>query len=492
MRIRPGRVQPAKVAAVAAALCVAVTACGSNVAPETVAQANGQYGAASSQGAVPGEEPGTVTGADPGTSAADGGDGSLPGSGPGADGAGDDTAADTPGGGTDQPKPPVSKVASCDGFDNDQPGVTSDKIVVANASDISGPVPGLFESAQQGTKAFFSYFNATTSLCGHEIEVLALDSRAEGGADQQAYTKACSDSFAAVGSMSSFDSGGARTAEECGLPDLRSTTVTPERRACSTCFSAQSVSPNLVPSSMPKYWLGKEREATQHVALLYVNVGAAKVNSESFKVAWERSGWKIDYFEGIDTSEFNYTPYVQAMKDRDIDFVVYAGPYQFTIRLQEAMQQQSFEPAVFLQDSTIYDAAYVEQAGEVGNGSHVYSTTALFDDYSIAEMKLYRDWLRRVSPDAEPNMYGLYAWSASRLFAEQAAALGGRLNRETLVAALSKVRNWTGNGVHAPQQVGARTTANCIKIFRLNDARWSQVSPGDYMCGPLIDTKVGG
>ncbi len=35
--------------------------------------------------------------------------------------------------------------------------------------------------------------------------------------------------------------------------------------------------------------------------------------------------------------------------------------------------------------------------------------------------------------------------------------------------ALNKVRDWTGNGLHAPQQVGAKTTANCEKILQLND-----------------------
>lgn len=103
-------------------------------------------------------------------------------------------------------------------------------------------------------------------------------------------------------------------------------------------------------------------------------------------------------------------------------------------------------------------------------------------------MQLYRSWLNQVSPNAVPNYYGLYAWSAARLFAEQAVALGGKLSRSTMVAALRKVKNWTSNGLHAPQQVGAKVTTNCVKIIQLHDGKWSQVSPGNYMCGPLIDT----
>jgi hypothetical protein len=106
-------------------------------------------------------------------------------------------------------------------------------------------------------------------------------------------------------------------------------------------------------------------------------------------------------------------------------------------------------------------------------------------------MALYRSWLDQVKPGAVPNYFGLYAWSAARLFVEQAVALGGKLSRASMVDALSKVKNWTGNGVHSPQQVGAKTTANCQSILQLNGGKWSQVSPGDFMCAPLIDSGEG-
>jgi hypothetical protein len=148
------------------------------------------------------------------------------------------------------------------------------------------------------------------------------------------------------------------------------------------------------------------------------------------------------------------------------------------------MQQQGMD-AMFMQDSTIYDQGYIDQAGSLANGTFVYSTTALFDS-NIPEMKLYRAWLDQVSPGAHPNFFGMYAWSATRLFVQEAVALGGKLTRKSLIEAVSKVKNWTSNGMHAPQQVGAKTTAECYKIFQY-DGGWKQVSSGDYLCGPLIN-----
>jgi hypothetical protein len=170
--------------------------------------------------------------------------------------------------------------------------------------------------------------------------------------------------------------------------------------------------------------------------------------------------------------------------------VVYVGPYQNTVKLQQAMDQQDFDPTVFLQDATIYDERYVEQAGSLGDGTFVYSSTAMFDDPKNEEMALYRSWLSQVSPGAVPNYYGLYAWSAARLFVQEAVKLGGGLDRASLVAAFAKVEDWTSNGLHVPQQVGARTTYNCAQIIQLNGGTWSPVSGNGFQSGPLID--VGG
>ena len=473
----------------AGVLCAALAACGSQLDPDAVAQVNG-----TTSGGVVGAE-GTGTGTEDPT----GGDlaGDAGGDGGTDDGAGSDVSGDTGGGGDgaqgtgDNSATGGAKAGSCEGFEN-QTGITDKTITLANVSDISGPVPGIFESAQQATRAYAAYFNSTNDICGRKLEVQLLDSRADAGADQQGYTKACDEAFAAVGSMSAFDSGGAGAAQACGLPDIRSTTVTPERRDCSTCFAAQAVDPGLVPSAMPRYFLGKYKNATQHAALLYINAGAAPVNAGAFRSAWDKAGWNVDYYEGIDVSEFNYSPYVQEMKNKGIELVVYVGPYQNTVKLLDAMKQQGFEPDVFLQDSTIYDQRFVEEAGANGDGVFAYSTTALFDDTTIAEMALYRSWLDQVKPGAVPNYYGLYAWSAARLFVEKAVGLGGKLTRASLVAAMKGVRDWTGNGVHSPQQVGAKTTANCQSILQLNDGRWRQVSPGKFMCAPLIDSGTGG
>ena len=463
-------------------LALSLAACGSNLSPKEVAQTGGDPALGSASGGsaagVPGEEgavpgaPGTVPGA-----GSSGGSGSVPEGGapgaPGGDGAAPPaTGENAPGGDGDS--------ASCDGFKN-QVGITDDKIVIANASDISGPVPGLFESSQQATKAYVAYFNATTDICGRKLEVLALDTRTDAGADQQAYTRACAEAFAAVGSMSGFDNGGAATAQSCGLPDLRATAVLPERQACTTCFGAQAVDSSTFQNAVPDHILKSYPDGAENAAMVYINAGAAAPNAENQVRAMERRGMNFVYVKGVDIAEFNYAPYVQQMKDAGVEYVQWIGPYQSAVRLAQAMQQQSFAPEVFALDPTGYAADYVESGGDAVEGTRVFINTALFTDKN-PEVQLYLSWLNQVSPGAQPSYFGLYSWSATRLFVEQSLALGGKLSRQQLIAALGKVDDWTSNGLHAPQHVGSKKTSECWRWIKLDGGNWVPDGSAKYLC----------
>lgn len=489
---------PRLVLACSAALVLALTACGSQVDPDTMARMNGQgvlIGAdgqpvVAEDGAVPGALPG-----DPGAGAV----GSGTGGGDTTTGATSGGSAGGPAAGGEAPAGEGATAAdggvragSCAGFRNST-GITDTEITIANVADISGPVPGLFQAAQDATKAFVAFYNATTpdGICGRSLRLSALDTRSDAGGDQQAYTRACDEAFAAVGSVSSQDQGGAATAEGCGLPDMRAFTVTPQRSDCVSCFSAYSIKPNLLAESFYSYWTEREPQASQKVAVYYVDVPAAEVNARSFAAGWDAQGGETVRVQGIATSEFNYAPFAQQMKDDGTELVMYFGPYQFTIRLQEAMQQQGVE-ALFLTDPTVYDSRYVEQGGSAVDGTFVYSVVQLFDNARIPEMVLYRQWLERTAPGSVPNYYGLFAWSSARLFVQKATELGGKLTRPALVDALKTVREWDSNGIHAPMQVGSKTTPGCVKMLQLDGSTWKQASPGDFLCGRVFDTGVGG
>ena len=472
----------AAISVLAGIVAVTLAACGSQLDPETVRAANGTVagglgeagavgGELSSGGAVAGDTGGTTTGGG-GTTSAGGttSGGSAAGGGEAATGTGQNSATGT------------TKAGNCDGFKN-QTGITDDKIVIANASDISGPVPGLFESAQEATKAYIAYFNATSDICGRKLELMELDSRTDAGADQQAYAKACEGAFAAVGSMSAFDSGGAATADKCGIPDLRSANVSAERQACDSCFGVQSANPSSFQNAVPDHIIKNYPKAADNAAYLWINAGVGPLNAQNQARAMERRGMRFVYKESIDVSEFNYGPYVQQMMDKGVEYVQFLGAYQQAVRLAQAMRDQGFKPDAFVLDPTGYDARYVESGGDAVEGTKIFINIAMFEEArSNREMALYQQWLQQVKPGATPTFFGVFSWSAARLFVEQSIALGGRLTRDTLVDRVRSVDNWTSNGLHSPQHTGSKQTGDCWRWIRLQNGRWVAEGPTQFQC----------
>ena len=383
------------------------------------------------------------------------------------------------------------KAGNCGGFKNG-PGITDDAITIGNASDISGPVPGLFETAQDATKAFVSYFNTALpgGICGRKLVLKTYDSRTDASADQQAYTAACDEVFAMVGSVSAFDLGGAKTAQNCGLPDLRGGSVTYERNACTTCFGVQAVNTNFFQNAVPDFVKKEYGGAAKKAAFLYTDAGAAAQNAKAQVKAMERRGMDFDYVQGIPTDAFNYTSYVQQLKDKDIEVVFFTTSYQFSARLRQAMKQQQYEPKLYLRDPTDYNPEYVEQSNGAADGTVVFTNFTPFEEAgSNRPLATYLGALQQSDPGADPQFFGVFAWSAAVLFTQLATQLGGKLTRASLIDATRKVSNWTAYGLHAPQPVGSKGTGECWRFIELDGESWKPVGGSKYSCTGLTSTQ---
>jgi ABC-type branched-subunit amino acid transport system substrate-binding protein len=385
-------------------------------------------------------------------------------------------------GGSKAPAGSDVKAGSCAGFKN-QTGITDKTITLGNSSDISGPVPGLFTSAQQATKAYVAYFNATSDICGRKLQLNFYDSRTDAGADQQSYVKMCDSVFAGVGSMSAFDSGGAATAQKCGLPDIRSASVTRERNACTTCYGVQATDADEFENAVPDFFMKNYRDAAQHAAFLYLNAGAAAQNAKTQIAVEKKRGMKFLYTAGIGVSEFNYGSYVQAMKDKGVKWVQFLGSYQAAVRLAQTMQQAAFKPQIYLGDPTVYNQDFIKTGGSAVEGAVAFVDFTPFEEAGgNKEMQLYRQWLAQVAPGAEPTFFGLFSWSAAKLFVQQALKLGGKLTRSSLVASMRSVNGWTADGLHAAQPVGAKHTASCWRFLQVKNGKWVPFHGRGYTC----------
>lgn len=477
-------------------LSLLVAACGSRITPEQRAavlgnsggQPGGGVGAAGapSGSASPGAGgAGSTVGAS-GAGADGGGGGGSGGSGSGGSGGGSGGSGNSGNSGDG------SLDVACEGSGGStDTGVTGDSITIANISDISGPVPGLFEDAQLAVKAFVSYFNSTHGrLCGRALQLETYDSRTDSGGDREATLRACQQAFALVGSMSAFDQGGAEPAADCGIPDIRTASTTKKRQQTPVSFGTKAVYVKEVPAVLPNTLKKRFGNASQKAAYVYLNAQAPRQNYQAFSTAFEKAGFNYIYEQGIDVSEYNYAPYVVEMKQQGVEFVQWLGDAQHGARLAKAMAEQNFEPEAFVMDTTAYTDEFVNQAGSAADGLVVYTDAALLEEMgSNPEMQRYSKWLAQVAPDAEPTYFGLFAWGAARLFVREAADVGPELTRQALVEEIKGVHEYTGNGLFSPQNVGGKHTAKCQSFIQLQGGEWSRITPDEgYHCGGLIQT----
>jgi ABC-type branched-subunit amino acid transport system substrate-binding protein len=367
--------------------------------------------------------------------------------------------------------------ASCTGFTNST-GMTNSEITIANASDLTGPVPGLYAAAQQATQAYAAYFNSSADICGRSLNVDALDTQTSSAGDQQAAAAACTDAFAMVGSLSLFDNGGAGDVAGCGIPDLRARPSTATRRDVATSFGVSYPDLGSAPAAVADYFTQNQSAATQHAAMLYLNVGSYPTQATSEMAAWQSTAFNFVYSAGIDVSAFNYATYVTAMINKGVKYVQFDGPPQNAIRLAQAMKAQAFSP-VFVVDSLTGDDPFAASGGADVDGTFRFTDAVLPFDPPTGELALYEHWLQVVAPGATPSVAGIYAWSAAMLFTRQAMALGGNLNRASLVTSLSHVSGWNSDGLTAPEAVAAKTPAACVRVYHLVSGEWVR-GPGSW------------
>ena len=366
-------------------------------------------------------------------------------------------------------------VASCRGFAN-RVGITDRTITIANVSDLTGVAPDQYRSATQAVRAYVAYFNANARICGRKLKLLALDSGGDPTREKAATVTACRSAFAAIGSASTADDGGAARAQLCRLPDLRAQAMTPARYQCSTCFATNTVEPFTFANAVPDYFLTHAPAASQAAGMVYLNADPWAGRAEKTGLAEDARGWTFNRIDGIDLAEFNYSPHVAQLKSAGVKLVQFVGYPAAATRLAQAMDSAAYSPDVFLLDSDLL--------GRVGGPAFegAYVPVNITANAKNAELVRYRTWLHKVAPGAQPTASGYFAWSAARLFTEQARALGGRLNRPNLVAALRNVHRWTDLGLHAGQDVGGKKNGNCWRLLRRTDGVWAPVGGTTYRC----------
>jgi len=400
----------------------------------------------------------------------------------------------------------VSSGPTCTGGGATDIGVTTNQITLATVSDVSGVQPGLFRSTWQAMQAFAAYANSQGGICGRTVKNLLLDSQADSTQNRATAVQACSQAFAQVGSMSAFDDGGASVGQQCGIPDVSAITINAPRSLASNTYPAYPQRPDFFNTSWALQIKQRYPDAIKKSALIYLNAGATAAVGAQRTKALTALGYTFVYKAAAGIVEANYGPYVQAMKQKGVELINMASDYQSIVRMQKAMQQANWFPEIRLWDSVAYSPNYLLQGGTAVDTqppgcndvlknvpciAYVFLDTSLFAEASSSpEMQLYEQWLQRVAPGAQPDYFGIYAWSAGRLFQKVATTVGAKLTRQAFFAAIKQIHSWNDFGMHAAHDTGSKHEANCSLYVQIKNDQFVRDFPSTgWTCtGQLMPT----
>jgi hypothetical protein len=373
-------------------------------------------------------------------------------------------------------------------------GVTADTITVANISDVSGAVPGLFEDARFAVQAYFKYFGARYgTLYGRKVKVLALDSQLDSGANRSASIQACSEAFAGVGSISAFDQGGAPIIKNCKskggvFPDLRGLSTTEQMRVVPNAFPMQASGAGRYKNLGQYGWVAEQHaSAIKKAVMVYSDGEVTRQNAgQDIEGTTKIFGYKWLKEIPVATTETNYGPVAQQVKSLGGQFVTFIGAYQQAASLARAMQSLNYKPEVFQPTVTAYTPNFINQAGPAVTGGNVYISlvTAVVEEAaSNPELALYSQWLQQVKPGARPTTLGQFAWGAAALWVEQMIKVGPRPTRGKLIDLIEKVPYYAPNNMYPAQDIAKGRGTSCSVIVRVTESGFVRHTPAaGYRC----------
>jgi ABC-type branched-subunit amino acid transport system substrate-binding protein len=375
-------------------------------------------------------------------------------------------------------------------------GVTGTEITIAVLTDLTGPVPGIFRPSVDAVQAWANMINSKGGIHGRKIKVVPIDSKTNANDNRAGAIQACNQAFAIVGSMSAYDDGGAGPINDCGIPDLSATTVNQARDQARTTYPAY---PNVAHHYIlgPKKLMDEEHPgAKDTAAMLWLNASVAAFNAKKNMQAAESIGYKFVYRRQVEVVEPNYTPYVNAMRDANVQYVSMVGELNSMARLLKAFKSQGYIPKVREFDTAIYDKKFLAAAGDAAEGVFTSITATPLEEASgNAEYTLYINSLKRSTSNPPDAFFGLYAWSAARMFQEALEKTGPQITRQKLIAHLQGLHDWSAHGLHASHDIGGKKPANCFVMLRVQGGKFVRHLPkgGGFECNhsgvPLYNVR---
>lgn len=364
-------------------------------------------------------------------------------------------------------------------------GVTANSITLGNISDLSGPVPGLFQSGIVGTEAYLNYVNSQGGVFGRQLKLVTADSETDCAATQNAYNSMTPKVFGFVGSWELYDQCAAQALGSTNLPAAQYA-LSPQAAAWPGWFSVDPIKPGTYPNGPFGYFAKKFGSAIQHTGTIYGDLPSIVPQEQGMEAAAQSVGFKYVYKDAFPATQSNFTTDVVRMESSGVKVVLeYTLSTQQAATLVQEINQQNWHPIIIC--GVCYANNFEQLVG--GGASAVQGIIGsnfeqLFFNKpaSVPEVGLYQQWMQRTNPSQNLDLESFYSWTEAALFVQALKAAGPKVTRAGVVTALKGIKSFGDNGAFGPSNIGDKVPTNCYVL-------WQVTSSGAFQ---EFDTPAGG
>jgi ABC-type branched-subunit amino acid transport system substrate-binding protein len=448
--------------------------CGARLDDEQLAAATAGAAANEVGGVATGARPGTGPSATTATTAAGGA--AAPTVAGGAPGAA------TEGGGP-APEGQATAGGTCAPEGASDVGITPDSITLGQVGTISGPIPGLSQTAVNGVRAYIAYRNAQGGVCGRELQLVNGDDRLDAGQNRAEHARLAERVFGFVGGWSVADDGGAAFLDGTNIPDVGIAISEP-----------RFLLPNNFSSNPIDLEGGGTRTIFEYMVANYpvdsagVVWGAqatARARAQGFIRDLEAMGIPVPVQREVAITETNYVPVAQEIENQGVDLVITALEMTGIGRLAQSFQQVGYQPAVPYYGAQSYGQRFLELAGDAAEGTILGLTHPIIEDAGGGGiLDEFVAWNERVNPGQEIDFFTFQGWVAADMFADAILAAGPAPTRDSVLEVLRTYTSFDADGFVAAFNPAGKVNSPCYVIVTVEGGAWRRVHPtgGGFAC----------
>jgi ABC-type branched-subunit amino acid transport system substrate-binding protein len=361
------------------------------------------------------------------------------------------------------------------------PGVTSTTITIGQITTITGPVPGLFQGANDGLDGWAAWVNANGGIDGRQVKISHVDDGFSCTTYTNAMNQFATSAFAVVGNLTLEDTCGKKTlAANPNMIDIQALALDPTLYSVPNVFTGAPAPPGAITTGL-EYMKKKYPTAILHAAELVGQAAAA--NGKEEQLTAESVGFHYVYVRDVPDLTTNFTSDILRMKNEGVQFVdMSALAVSSDANFLQQAAQQNFHPQV-LYGASAYDDQLFKLLGNASLANNVVWAAvpdSLYlgqDRATVPAVNTFLTWIAKAHPNASADLFGVEAWAAGQLLVQAMQQAGSTVNQAAVVQAVRGITNFNSDGLISPTDPGQKQGSHCVVMANVQNGQWVRVEP---------------